>query len=124
MTQCIAEPTVDDVRVIISTTYTDAQIEAIISDAALIAETCISPLPSARQTAILRWLTAHLIASSSDTGAGALASDKLGDAAKSWHTGALGKELKSTKYGLAALQLDPNGCLARIGKPPSTIQKV
>lgn len=120
----IATPTAEDVRLVISTGLTDAQIEAIVNDASLLAKRCIQSLDSDVQTAILRWLAAHLIASIKAKGGGVLASDSLGDASQSYFTGNFGKQLASTSYGQNALLLDPNGCLARIGKARASIEKV
>lgn len=120
----IERPETDDVRAVIQTTLTDDEIETIIDDAILIADTCISALPAARQKAILKWLTAHLVSSIKNFGGGGVTSDKLGDASRTFSSGHFGKQLASTSYGQQALLMDPNGCLARIGKAKASIEKV
>lgn len=120
----IQQPTADDVRAIITTSLTDPQITAIIADATLIAENCIASFDGTRQAAILKYLAAHLISGIKNQGGGALTSESLGDASRSYATGSFGKQLESTGYGQAALQLDPNGCLARLGKARASIEKV
>jgi hypothetical protein len=113
----IALPTADDVRAIIETDKTDPQIEAIIADAALIAKACIADLDADVQKAIVKWLTAHLIASSASgiEGGAQITSMKLGDASESYARASMGAGLAGTSYGQQALALDPNGCLAQIG---------
>lgn len=114
---CLVLPTAADVQAVVSTgSLTEAQIDEVISDAALIAETCIESLDGNRQRSILKWLAAHLISTIKSQGGGALTSDRIGDAARSYSTASLGTELRSTSYGQQALLLDPNGCLARLGK--------
>lgn len=123
---CVATPTVDEVRATITTSLTDAQIQLFIDDAVLVASQCASFLgfDASRQQAIVRWLTAHLLSTVMNKGGGNLTAESLGDASKSYGTSALGKELRSTMYGNAALQLDPSGCLARLGKARATFQVV
>jgi hypothetical protein len=110
----VEKPTAADVRAIIATALTDQQIGALIDDAALLAEKCIEALSAERQKAILKWLTAHLIAS---TGPGGVkTSSKLGDAQDSFARASLGTGLAGTTYGQQVLALDPNGCLVNVGK--------
>lgn len=110
----VEKPSAADVKAIISTALTDEQIGALIDDAALLAEDCIASLSSERQKAILKWLTAHLIASTDFNGM--KTSSKLGDAQDSFARATLGDALKGTTYGQQALALDPCGCLVNIGK--------
>lgn len=124
MADSIAVPTADDVRVVVKTALTDIQIDSVIQDAKLLARRCIESLDSETQTAILKWLTAHLISAIKSKGGGTLTSDALGDASQSYSTVNLGKQLGSSAYGQNALLLDPNGCLARIGKARASIEKV
>lgn len=109
-------PTPADVRVIITTALTDPQIEALIGDAALIAEACpmVASYAANRQAAIVKWLTAHLISQQSGK-AGALTQKALGDASESYASGAMGMNLQASRYGQQALALDPSGCLAQLG---------
>lgn len=112
----VTNPTATDVRAIISTSLTDDQLDSLISDAALIAGDCILSLDEARQTAIIKWLAAHLIVSTAGS-RGALTSKKMGDASESYAAPQLGSGLRSTVYGQRALDLDPNGCLGLSTRP-------
>lgn len=114
----MTNPTVAQVRAIITTSLTDDAVTAIIEDAALMVEHCISSLAEARQTAIIKWTTAHLISSMSGSTGGkkTLSSFKIGDAQENYVQATLGEAMKGTTYGQQAIALDPNGCIANIGK--------
>jgi hypothetical protein len=116
----IATPTVSQVRTIITTELTDDQIESIIDDAVLMVENCVASLSESLQRAIVKWVSAHLIASLSvhtNGGAGNITSESLGDASTSYSLPTLKSDgLGTTTYGLQAIALDPNGCLAMIGQ--------
>jgi len=113
-------PTPADVRAIIATSLDDGQLQAVINDAALIAEACpaVAGYPAARQASIVKYITAHLLAGSagSSTGSGAITQKALGDASESYAAGQLGMDLKSSAWGQKALLLDPSGCLATLGR--------
>lgn len=120
----ITEPTADEVRVIISTNMTDAQIDAIVDDAVLLVEDCIEDLSAARQTAIVKYVTAHLIMTiqsgqsgvSDGEAGGLIQQESLGDASVTYTRPTLeAGGLKSTMYGLQAIALDPDGCLVTLG---------
>lgn len=115
----ICEPTVEDVRVIITTGMSDAQVQAMIDDAALLVNRCITTLACDLQATIIKWVTAHLIASTSTAtsgGTGVLTGESLGDASFSYAKPQLQSfGLASTTYGLQAIGLDPNGCLTTLG---------
>lgn len=117
-------PTATEVRAIITTSLTDAQIDAIAADALLLVEACSSftSYSDARQTAIVKWVTAHLIASSNATGGGALTQKSLGDASESYARPMLGVGMGGTTYGQQAIALDTSGCLAQIGKIKATFK--
>lgn len=121
-------PTASEVIALTGTDFSEAVVDAIIADAALIAEGCISSYSDERQTAIIKWVACHLIASTngaSGTGSGSVTSSKLGDASESYAKSALtGEGLKATHYGQQVLLLDTNGCLARKGRPPATVQVI
>lgn len=77
---------------------------------------------------IEKWLTAHLVTSvygvSGTTGSsGMIKSEKIGDAEISYaiSSGAFGKGLDSTPYGVMAKQLDTTGLLANAGKMAASI---
>jgi hypothetical protein len=121
-------PTASDVIALTATDFHEAVVTAIIADAALVAEGCISGYSEERQTAIIKWLACHLIASTngaSGAGSGTVTSEKLGDAATSYGKSALsGEGLKATHFGQQALLLDTTGCLARKGRPPASVQVI
>lgn len=118
----MALPTSADVRAIVDTELTDAQINGVIADASLIAEKCLAGYSDDRQTAILKWLTAHLLAST-DSG-GVRTSEKLGDAQESFARATMGDSLKGTTYGQQVMLLDTTGCLSRLGRARSTIEVI
>lgn len=117
----ISKPTAAVVIALTGTAFDAATVSAIIDDAALIAENCIKNYDATRQEAILKWLAAHLIASTG--GEGVATSDRLGDASTSWARAPLGDALKGTTYGQQALLLDTNGCLAKLGRARATVER-
>lgn len=114
----IALPTVASVRLIITTSASDEQVQLAIDDAALIVEDCVADLPAARQEAIIRYVAAHILSVSplATGGSGVVTSASLGDASESYGTAPLGEGLLGSAYGKAAIALDPNGCLIGLGK--------
>lgn len=111
--------------VVISLTGTDLPepvVTAIIDDAALLAEKCLANFSSDRQVAALKWLAAHLIASTSDEGASVRSSEKLGDAADGFARAQLGNGIMGTTYGQQAVALAP--CLGRLGRPTARVTVV
>lgn len=118
-------PTVASVRVLITTSLTDAQIEEIMQDAYAMTARCIDSLPDATKKAIVKYVTAHIISgipgASSFTGSGAVSSESLGDASISFATRTMGTNLNGSTFGEMAIMLDPNGCLNRLGKGKATI---
>ena len=121
----IALPSPADVRVIIQTSLTDLEIQAIIEDASVIVEGCVAAFTEARQKAIIKWYAAHLISSSGkSTGASAanVTSKKLGDATTTYSKATLGSGTMGTTYGQTAASFDPDGCVASIGQKPAVFQ--
>lgn len=117
-------PTPADIRAIMATGLTDAQLTAVIADAGLMVRACVESLDSELQAAIIKYAAADLIASAvSTTGRGVLTSRSLGDASDSWSLGS-GATLGGSAYWHRALMLDPNGCLARLGGRTVTFEKV
>jgi hypothetical protein len=118
----LTTPSVAAVRGIITTDLTDPQVQAVIDDAALLAEGCpvVAGYPAARQSAIVKWLAAHMIASTARTGV--LTQKALGDASESYARAQVGLNLSGTTYGQQALALDPSGCLARLGQRSAFVQ--
>ena len=109
-------PTTEAVRAIIRTDLTDGQVGAVIGDAALFAEGCpkVAGYDGTRQAAIIKWITAHMIAST-NAGGGSLTQKALGDASETYARPTLGLGLQGTSYGQQAIALDPSGCLSRLG---------
>lgn len=120
----ICKPDAADVIALMGTDLPEPVVQSLIDDAALIVERCIVGLPCERQRAILKWITAHLIASTGDESGEVRTSERLGDAADGFARGQLGDNIASTFFGQQALMLDPNGCLNRIGKSRATIEVV
>lgn len=117
--------TVADVRLVISTEASDAQVQAAIDDVTLMAARCLSAIADeATRDAIVKYLAAHLLAIIDSNGAGVATSSKLGDASDTYATGSFGRGLSSSAYGQMAINLDPNGCLQRMGNPKATFQRV
>lgn len=116
---------VADVRLIIDTELSDAQIQVAIDTALLLAARCLSAIADeATRDAIVKYLAAHLATIIGSEGAGATTSSSLGDASDTYATGHFGKSLASTSYGQIAIQLDPYGCLLKIGNPRATFERV
>lgn len=112
----IARPTPEQVRTLVQTTLTDEQIEGVIDDAVLLAGPCIENLGEDRQRAIVKYIAAHLIATTGRGGeSSTLTSRKLGDASRSYARAQLGRDLAGTALGQQAIMLDPTGCLANLG---------
>lgn len=115
-------PTAIQVKAIVETSLDDSVVDSVILDASLLAEQCLQGLSNDRKTAIIKWLAAHLIASTDSSAT--LASSKLGDASDTYVRATTGEGLKGTTYGQQALSLDPNGCLARLGKARATFEVI
>jgi hypothetical protein len=114
-------PTASDVIDLTGTAISAAVVSALINDAALVADgDCFAAYSEERKTAIIKWLAAHLVAST-DAGGGTLTQDKLGDASQSYARATMGEGLKGTMYGQQALALDTSGCLFRLGKGRATV---
>lgn len=115
-------PSASDVIALTGSSLAEAVVTALIADAALIAEDCVGGYTPERQTAIIKWLAAHLVASTSAGGESVLTSDKLGDASQTYARATTGDSLSGTMYGQQALALDANGCLARKGRARASIE--
>ena len=113
----INKPTAQSVIDLTGTSFSSSVVQMVIDDAALVAVDCLQSADADTQEAALRWLTAHLIAS---TGREAVvASERLGDAQKSYYRSALGDGISGTTYGQQAIALLP--CLARTGRAKARI---
>jgi hypothetical protein len=118
-------PSVEEVRAVITTALTDAQIEAIILDASLTVDQCpaVAGYDADVQAAIIKYWTADLLSMINAQGGGAITADRLGDASRSYSVANLDKGAISY-YRQQAFALDPSGCLRRLGKARATVEKV
>jgi hypothetical protein len=113
-------PSAADVIALTGTGLSSAVVDALIADAALIAERCLASESGDRQEATLKWLAAHLVASTGTDGV--LQSSKLGDASETYMRAATGEALAGTIYGQQAIALTP--CLARLGKARASLEVI
>ena len=105
-------PSAADVIAITGTSLPEVVVDAIITDAALIAAQCFEGVDGDRQEAALKWLAAHLVSSAGEAN-GSLTSDRLGDAAQTYAKSVTGAGLMGSAYGQQAIALLP--CLSGIG---------
>lgn len=118
-------PTPAEVRQIIATGLSDADIAAIIEDAALIVGPCVASLDEDRAKAIIKYVAADLIAATiASSGGGARTAKALGDASESYASGGPGVEFGKSTYWTRALMLDPNGCIEKLGRRRAVFEKV
>lgn len=110
------KPSVAAVRVLITTTMSDDAVQSFIDDASVMVKPCALGIDCDTMTVIVKYLAAHMIALSATKGGGALSQKSLGDASESYARTASGTGLSETAYGQLALNLDPTGCLANLGK--------
>lgn len=118
----ISKPTAQSVIDLTGTDLPVPVVDQIINDAALLAEGCLAPLSAEKQEAALRWLSAHMVASTSDVGSQSLTSQKLGDATESYGKATLGTGISGTTYGQQAIAIAP--CLGRLGRSRASIEVV
>lgn len=112
----MARVTATEVREIVTTSLTDAQIDAFIASATLIVDRYsaeCSDADTATLKEIERQLTAHMLTASDKSQR--LASRKFGDSSASYFTQS-GLNLDSSQYGQNVKMLDPCGILADYGK--------
>lgn len=110
----MARTTIDEVKEILDTSLTDAQITGFISGATALVDEVLgsdTTISDDLKTEIERWLTAHMIASTREQ---QLQSGEAGGA-KAVFQGKTGVRLESTFYGQTALMLDSTGKLAATG---------
>lgn len=109
-------PTPEQVQRLLSVTFSTEELEDAISDAGLMLNACAKLYDDERQAALVKYLAAHLLASSQVGAAGSLASESVDGTSYSRATATLGQNLKGTTFGQQALLLDPNGCLQSLGE--------
>lgn len=118
----LSKPDSQDVIDLTGTALDSGVVSALIDDAALIGKDCLESLTDEYQKAALKWLAAHMVASTSDQSSAVLTSNKLGDASKSWARGQMGTAIQGTTYGQQAVALVP--CLARLGTAKASVEVV
>lgn len=116
-------PVASEVIELTGTALSNPIVATLIDDAAMVAGDCITSYSEDRQAAIIKWLAAHLVASTA-AGGEFLASEKLGDASQTYARAALGENLRGTIYGQQALALDTNGCLTTRGKGRASVEVI
>lgn len=117
----LSKPDAADVISLTGTDLSSSVVSSIIDDAALIGS-CVSDLTDAEQEAALKWLAAHLIASTSDESSQAVSSAKLGDASDTYARAKTSDGIMGTTYGQQAVAIAP--CLARLGRAKASIEVV
>ena len=115
-----ALPQASDIIELTGTSLSSGFVSALILDAVIIGGECIEGLDPDAQVAALKWLTAHLIASTND--GATTTSRKLGDAQESYARAQTGNGLMGTAYGQQAIAIAP--CLARKGRARAQIKVV
>jgi len=116
-------PSAADVTALTGTSLSESVVTSIIADAALIVEsTCFNAYAEARQTAIIKWVAAHMVANTNATGV--VTSEKLGDASVTYGRQVAKEGLAGTMFGQQALALDTNGCLTGIGRGKASFERI
>lgn len=118
----LSKPAASVVIALTGTELSEAVVSSIIDDAALIAAACLEPKSDEVQASALKWLAAHLIASTSDQESKVVTSTKLGDASDTFGAAQLSNGIMGTTYGQQAVALAP--CLARLGRARAKITVV
>lgn len=113
-------PSASDVKSLTGSKLSDPVVDAIIADAALLAADCLSGVSDALETTVLKWLAAHLVASTSESGS--LTTKKLGDGSRSYASAQLGSGLMGTSYGQQAIALLP--CLSTVGGYTASVEVI
>lgn len=105
--------TASDVKAILDTALSDQDIGAFINGATELVNNTLSALPEALRNEIVRWLSAHLIASTREQ---QIAEAGAGPASVKFQ-GTTGLGLDSTQYGQQVKVLDYTGTLAGLSNP-------
>ena len=108
-------PSVEQVQALLPAAFPIGLVEAMIADATLMLEDCAG-YSTERRSAIVKYLAAHLLASTQRSAAG-VASKSIDGVSYSYRGPVLGEGLKGTPFGQMALSFDTNGCLLRAGMP-------
>lgn len=116
-----ARVTATEVRVVITTSLLDADIDAYVALAnSMVTNTVTCGLAASVLKEIERWLTAHLIGITKER---QTTKEKLGEAAVEY-AGTFGEGLKQTSWGQMVLQLDTCGSFRNLGKRAATIKSI
>ena len=112
----VTSVSVAEVKQIINTSLTDAEVLAAVSTAQAIinSQLASSGLTGQHLREIIRWLSAHFVAVR-DQDEGMVMEQRIGDTAVRYG-GRLGEGLKLTRYGQQVLILDTTGTLAAFGR--------
>lgn len=117
----MARVTATEVREIITTALTDAQIDAFAAAATLIIDryaTQCTTAGTATLKEIERQTVAHMISGAGTQGSGQrIASRTFGNSSISYQGSSSSLDFSSSQYGQTAMMLDPCGILADFGKP-------
>lgn len=120
-------PTAASLRLILGvddTALPDLTADALIGDAALIAEQCSAIVKASddKQAAVVKYVAGHTAALTLfPEKAGTVTAQKLGDGQDSYSSAPLGEQLGMTRFGQMAIQLDGTGCLKNLGKRKATL---
>lgn len=119
----IAVPTTSEVRSIYpAKDKDDVDVQSVINDAQMMADcTSIAAFNATRQKAIVKWIAAHLLATSNGA-TGHTTANALGDAHQYLSSGVLGSNLSGSRFGQQALALDTSGYLAGLGGRQATFK--
>lgn len=118
---------VEDLKGLVQSSFTDAQLEAFLNDAYLMVQGCasIAAMDTTRQTAIIKYVAAHLVSTMAKGHGNRFTTQRsLGDASESYAAPVLGMGLQGTTFGQMAIALDPSGCLGKIGKTRATLTAI
>lgn len=115
--------TVAEVRDIIDTSLTDAQVQAFIDAAHVTVDNYLlsAGLSSATLKEIEKWLSAHFIAQSDRR---EFEVEIANARSRFENTSSVGLGLDSSRYGMQVKILDPSGILASAGKPKARFKVI
>lgn len=119
----MARTTATAVKQILTTSLTDTVVEAYIDDASAMVDEVFeddTDIGSTLLTAIEKWLTAHMIASTQER----FGKEEGAGGAYIKYTGVYGEGLRSTPYGQMVMNLDTTGLMAATGGKGATIKAI
>ena len=122
MVVAVARPEADAVLSLTGAELPASVVDTLIEDAVLMAGNCLKHYGDDRQTAIIKWLAAHLVASTE--GNAEIQSESVDGASQTFVRPEPGEGLRGTSFGRQALGLDYRGCLEGIGKRRPTVEVI